>query len=116
MTGGVRNTEWVSVATAAQLMGVCKRQALRRLRRLDRELGGTLLRSIGRKRMPGGSQASKYVVSTPVLLDALRAGPEDAKRDFVRLRLEQLLIVEKLEALRRVVRPLLRRVADTNGT
>ena len=110
------STEWVSVAVAAQLMGVCKRQAQRRLRRLDRELGGRLLRSIGRKRMPGGGQASKYLVCTRVLLDALRAGPEDAKRDFERLRLEQVLIAEKLEALRRLVRPLLRRDPGKNGT
>lgn len=102
-------TEWVSVAVAASLMGVCKRQALRRLRRLDRELGGRLLRSIGRKHMPGGVQASKYMVSSRVLLDTLRAPPETAERDFERLRLEQLLIAERLEALRRLVRPLLLR-------
>lgn len=103
------NSEWVSVSVAASLMGVCKRQALRRLRRLDLELGGRLLRPMGSKRMPGGVQASKYLVSTTVLREALEGAPIDVERDFVRLRLEQLLICEKLEALRRVVRPLMRR-------
>jgi len=107
---------WVSVAVAAALMGVCKRQALRRLRRLDVELYGRLLRSIGSKRMPRGRQASKYLVCIAVLREALAGPPSDVQRDFERLRLEQLLIAEKLEALCRRVRPLLRRPTGANGT
>jgi hypothetical protein len=116
LTGGVRNTEWVSVATAAQLMGVCKRQALRRLRQLDRELGGRLLRSLGRKHMPDGVQASKYLVCTRVLLEALRTAPHDVERDIQTLRLEQALIAQRVEVLRRLVRPLVRRGGAENGT
>lgn len=101
---------------AGSLMGVCRRQALRRLRRLDRELGGRLLRSIGRKHMPSGVQSSKYLVSSRVLLDTLRAAPETVERDFERLRLEQLLIAERLEALRRLVRPLVLAARGENGT
>ena len=101
------------MVTAASLMGLCKRQALRRLQRIDAELGGRLLRSIGSKRMPGGLQASKYLVSTSVLRDALR-GASDLQRDLERLRLEQLLTAEKLEALCRLVRPMLRRPSRPN--
>lgn len=109
-------TAWVSVAVAAALMGLCKRQALRRLRRLDGELGGRLLRAIGDKRMPRGRQASKFLVCTAVLRDALQASPGDVQRDFERLRLEQVLIAEKLDALCRRLRPLLRRPGGANGT
>lgn len=110
------NTEWVSVAVAASLMGLCKRQALRRLRRLDGELGGRLLRSIGDKRMPGGLQASKYLVNTAALREALQPTASDLQRDFERLRLEQLLTAQRLEALCRRLRPLLRRQGSENGT
>lgn len=90
-------------------MGLCKRQALRRLLRLDGQFGGRLLRSMGDKHMPGGVQASKYQVSTAVLREALRAEPSDVDRDIQTLRLEQALITQKLETLRRLVRPLVRR-------
>jgi hypothetical protein len=96
-------------------MGICKRQALRRLRRLDVELGGRLLRSIGPKRMPARVQASKYLVCTSVLREAL-APAGDVQRDFERLRLEQLILSEKLEALCRRLRPILRRPGPSNGT
>ena len=108
-------TEWVSVAVAAALMGLCKRQALRRLRRLDAEQGGRLLRAIGDKRMPGGLQASKFLVNTAALRDALQPSATDLQRDFVRLRLEQVLTAQKLDALCRRLRPALRRQAP-NGT
>jgi hypothetical protein len=107
-------TEWVSVAVAASLMGLCKRQALRRLRRLDGELGGRLLRSIGAKRMPRGLQASKLLVNTSALREALEPSATDLQRDFERLRLEQTLTAQRLEALCRRLRPLLRR--DSSGT
>lgn len=109
-------TEWVSVAVAASLMGLCKRQALRRLRRLDGELGGRLLRSIGRKRMPCGIQASKWLVNTAALREALQPSATDLERDFERLRLEQALTAQRLEALVRRLRPLLRRASAENGT
>ena len=109
-------TDWVSVAVAASLMGLCKRQALRRLRRLDGELGGRLLRSIGDKRMPGGIQASKWLVNTAALREALQPSASDLQRDFERLRLEQALTAQRLEALVTRLRPLLRRQASSNGT
>lgn len=99
----------MSVAVAASLMGLCKRQALRRLRRLDLELGGRLLRSIGDKRMPRGRQASKFLVNTAALREALQPSATDLQRDFERLRLEQALTAQRLEALLRRLRPMLRR-------
>jgi hypothetical protein len=109
-------TEWVSVAVAASLMGLCKRQALRRLRRLDGELGGRLLRSIGDKRMPRGQQASKLLVNTSALREALEPRASDVERDIERLRLEQVLTAQRLDALCRRLRPLLRRPSSSNGT
>lgn len=97
-------------------MGVCKRQALRRLARKNAEVGGRLLRPIGDKRMPGGVQASKYLVSATVLREAMRATPSDLQRDIEALRLEQVLITAKVEALRKLVRPLVRRHAGGNAT
>lgn len=97
-------------------MGVCKRQALRRLTRKNAEVGGRLLKPLGDKRMPRGVQASKYLVSTTVLREALRTEPGDVERDIQALRLDQVLISERVEALRRFVRPLARRLAAANGT
>lgn len=97
-------------------MGVCKRQGLRRLRRLDGELGGTLLRAIGDKRMPRGIQASKWLVNTAALRAALEPSATDLERDIERLRLEQALTAERLAALVRRLRPLLRRERELNGT
>jgi hypothetical protein len=108
-------TEWVSVSVAAALMGICKRQALRRLRRLDAEHGGRVLRSIGSKRMPAGLQSSKLLVNTAALREALQPAATDLQRDFERLRLEQLLTAQKLDALCRRLRPVLRRERP-NGT
>lgn len=119
LTSGVAavNTEWVAISVAASLMGLCKRQALRRLRRLDAELGaGRLLRAIGDKRMPGGLQASKYLVNTAALRAVLEPCATDLQRDVERLRLEQLLTAQRLEALCRRLRPLLRRASGSNGT
>lgn len=108
--------QWITVAAAASLMGVCKRQALRRLARKNAEVGGRLLKPIGAKAMPGGVQASKYLVSATVLREALRAEPSDVQRDIEALRLEQVLIEQKVEALRKLVRPLVRRHAAENAT
>ena len=63
----------------------------------------------GDKRMPDGLQSSKYLVSTAVLREALRVEPSDIDRDIQTLRLEQALITQRLEALRKLVRPLVRR-------
>lgn len=109
-------TEWVTVAVAARLMGVCKRQALRRLRRLDGELGGRLLRSLGNKRMPRGPQSSKWLVNTAALREALEPSAGSLERDFERLRLEQAITAQRLEALCKRLRPLLRRASSPNGT
>ncbi len=100
------NREWISVANAASLMGVCKRQALRLLARRDAELDGRLLRRVGDKRMPSGIQASKYLVSVSTLREAMRA--DGAERDIESLRLEVVMLRQQLAALRRAVRPLLR--------
>jgi hypothetical protein len=93
--------EWISVAHAASMMGVCKRQALRLLARRDAELDGRLLRRLGDKRMPSGVQASKYLVSVTILREALR--PNDAARDIDRLRLEIGALWEQLGSLRRAL-------------
>lgn len=104
--------EWISVAHAASLMGVCHRQALRLLGRLNLELDGRLMRSVGDKRMPGGVQASKYLVSVTILREAMR--PNCAARDFEALKLEVVMLRQQLTAIRRAVSTLLRlgRVAD----
>jgi hypothetical protein len=102
----VVNREWISVANAAALMGVCKRQALRRLARSDAEFGGRLLRRLGDKRMPRGVQASKYLVSVAVLRVAMHA--DEGERDIETLRLEVIVLRQQLTALRRAVLRLLR--------
>ncbi len=95
-------------------MGVCKRQALRRLVRRDAELDGRLLRRLGDKHMPGRVQASKYLVSVVMLRESMR--PDDAQRDVEHLRLEVSMLRQKLTALSRAVRPFLRANGDANGT
>lgn len=98
----VSKREWISVAAAAGLMGLCKRQALRLLVRRNAELEGRLLRPIGEKRMPDGVQASKYLVSVTVLRESLR--PDDAARDLESIRLEVAMMRQQLTALWRIVR------------
>lgn len=108
----MRDTAWITVAAAAALMGVGHRQALRLLVRRDALSGGRLLRRIGDKRMPRGVQASKYLVSTEVFYAEMQPVPEASARDIDTLRAEQVLINEKLDALRKAVRPLLRDAAE----
>lgn len=108
------NRDWITVAHAASLLGVCKRQALRRLVRRDAELDGRLLRRLGDKRMPGRVQASKYLVSVVMLRESMR--PELAERDVESLRLEVAMLRQQLKALRREVRPFLRANGATNAT
>lgn len=108
------NRDWITVAHAASLMGVCKRQALRRLVRRDAELDGRLLRRLGDKRMPSGLQASKYLVSVVMLRESMR--PELVERDVESLRLEVAMLRQKLSALCRDVRPFLRANGGSNGT
>jgi hypothetical protein len=96
----VVNRDWITVAVAAGMMGVCKRQALRLLARRDAAVGGRLLRKLGDKRMPGGVQASKYLVSVAVFREAMR--PDDpAALDLEAMRLELVLIRQQLASLRR---------------
>ena len=96
------NREWITVAVAARMMGVGKRQALRLLVRRDAALGGRLLRALGSKRMPRGVQPSKYHVSVTVLRDALRH--DDAtQRDIEGLRLEVIVLRQQVAALRRAM-------------
>jgi hypothetical protein len=102
-----RKPTWVTVAVAASLMGLGKRGALKRLVRLDRQLEGRLLRAIGTKAMPKGAQASKYLVCLPVLREAMDPDLEDHSRALAEVRAELTLMHQKLEALRKAVRPLL---------
>lgn len=95
-------------------MGVCKRQALRLLARRDVELHGRLLRRVGNKRMPRGTQPSKYLVSVSVLHEAMRH--ETAERDIETLRLEVAMLRQQLSAIRRAVRPLLHPDSAPNET
>lgn len=95
-------------------MGVCKRQALRLLARRDAELEGRLLRRLGDKRMPRGVQASKFLVSVPVLREAMRA--DDGERDFEALRLEVVMLRQQLAALRRAVARVLRQQSAPDAT
>lgn len=110
----VVNGEWITVAAAASLMGVCKRHALRLLVRRDAELEGRLLRRIGVKHMPKGDQASKYLVSLTLLRELMR--PDGAERDIERLELEIVLLGQQLATLRRAVRRLLAAESASNGT
>lgn len=88
-------------------MGVCKRQALRLLARRNDQVGGRLLRPVGTKRGPSGrEQASKWLVSVAVFREAMRHD-DSAGRDIEAIRLEVALIGQKLDALRRAMRPLL---------
>jgi len=97
---------WVSVAVAAQMMGVGKRAALIRLRKLDADLDGRLLKPIGTKAMPRGTQASKFLVCLP-LLRARDPEAEEQSREIAQLRVELSEVRSKLESLRKAVRPLL---------
>lgn len=97
-------------------MGVGHRQALRLLARRNVQVGGRLLRSVGDKRMPRGVQASKWLVSTEVFGEVMRPAPAATERDIAELRAELVLISEKLQALRKAVRPLLRQLAEQNAT
>jgi hypothetical protein len=110
----VVDRDWITVAHAASLLGVCKRQALRRLVRRDAELDGHLLRRLGDKRMPGGVQASKYLVSVVMLRESMR--PDLVERDVESLRLEVAMLRQQVRALRRAVRPFLRSNGGANGT
>jgi hypothetical protein len=107
--------EWISVAAAASIMGVCKRQALRLLVRRNDAVGGRLLRSVGNKRMPRGVQSSKYLVSVTVFREAMR--PDDTtQRDLEALRIEVVLLRQQLGSIRREVRSIQLSRADANGT
>lgn len=95
------NREWITVADAASLMSLSKRQAARRLAVLDAELAGRLLRPIGRKVMPGGEQPSKVLVSVTILREAMRS--DHAERDIQAMRLEIVTIQHQLAAIRRAL-------------
>ncbi len=99
-------SKWVTVAVAASMMGVSERQARRRLKRLDADLDGRLLKPLGTKTMPRGTQASKYLVCLPVLREATDH-EHDASADIVELRAELSEVKRKLESLRKAVKPLL---------
>jgi hypothetical protein len=91
-------------------MGIGKRGALKRLKKLDADLDGRLLKAIGSQAKPtGGSQATKYLVCLPVLREAMDPATEDHSRELAELRAELSVVSRKLEALRKAVKPLLAR-------
>lgn len=106
--------EWISIAAAARLMGVGKRQALRLLKRRDAELEGRLLRRLGDKRMPGGVQPSKFLVSLTMLRESLR--PDDAARELESLRLEMIVVRRQLAAVWARLRARERPPGEANAT
>jgi len=105
----VTKSKWVTVAVAASMMGIGKRGALKRLRKLDADLDGRLLKAIGTQAKPtgSGSQATKYLVCLPVLREAMDPATEDHSRELAELRAELSVVHGKLEALRKAVKPLL---------
>lgn len=105
----------MSVAAAASIMGVCKRQALRILVRRNDAVGGRLLRSVGNKRMPRGVQSSKYLVSLTVFREAMR--PDDTtQRDLEALRIAVAMLRQQVGSLRREVRALQPPRREPNAT
>jgi hypothetical protein len=106
--------EWITVAQAAVLMKLGKRGALQRLGRLNAQWGGHLLKKIGDKQMPGRVQASKYLVSVEVLRRSMLPTSEATEREIDALKVALATTDEKLEALRKAVRPLLRAKVAAN--
>lgn len=100
---------WVTVAVAAKMMSIGKRAALIRLRKLDADLDGRLLKPIGTKAMPKGPRASKYLVCLP-LLRARDPELEEQSREIAQLKAELSEVRSKLESLRKAIRPLLGKV------
>lgn len=96
-------------------MGICKRQALRRLIRRDQAIGGRLLKSMGEKRMPGRTQPSKYLVDLLAFHEVMRPD-ETTALGLETMRLELVVVRQQLGALRRAVAPLQRAVAYWNET
>ena len=93
-------------------MGLSKSQCQRRLNAINESLGGRLLRRLGDKRMPAGTRASKYWVSPTVLREWLAPELEFDVRARIEL-IEQKanLALERSEATRRYVRPLIKALA-----
>jgi hypothetical protein len=99
----------LSVAQAAVLMKISKSQAQRRLNEINVTLGGRLLVKAGDKRMPNGVRASKFWVHPEVLKEWLTPQLEFDIQAHIELIEEQLrLAIERLEATRRCIRPLLK--------
>ena len=71
-------------------MGLGKRGALKRLKKLDADLEGRLLKPLGTQARPSGngSQATKYLVCLPALREALDPATEDHSRELAELRAE----------------------------
>lgn len=89
-------------------MGLGIRGAQKRLKRLDADLDGRLLRAIGTKIMPRGPQPSRLLVNIQVLREAIDPERErDVLDELAEVRAEVSLLSQKLESLRKAVRPLL---------
>lgn len=107
-----REPIWISVAVAAQMMGLCERQARRRLKALDAESDGTLLRPIGVKRMPKtGRHAVKFLVCLPVLRAAVAEQAGGPITDILLMRQEIDELRREVDYLRSAVKPFLARIA-----
>lgn len=90
------------------MMGLGKRGARKRLVKLNADLEGRLLKAIGIKITPKGfEQATKYLVSLDVLRQEMTPNSEDHSAELAEVRAELTLMGEKLEALRKAVKPLL---------
>lgn len=84
---------WITVARAAELMGLSRHAALKRLRALDEDSGGQLLR-----RISSTGKGGKFEVSMGYLRGLLDREPE--KQDVIVARLGT--VEERLSALREV--------------
>jgi hypothetical protein len=107
----------MTVAEAAKIMGLSKSQAQRRLNDINERVGGRLLRKVGDKRMPTGNRASKFLVSPDVLREWMTPQLEiDIQARILLIEQKADLALERSEATRRYVRPLLRQRAKEQRT
>lgn len=87
----------ISVGRAAQVMGLSRRQALRRFHELNRRCDGRLLHPVGFR--PDG-RPSKFEVDAEVLLELHRGNPDAAREDANDLRSRVDDVEQRLVALR----------------
>ena len=96
---------WITVAEAAAMMGLSRRQARRRLRRLDHAVGGMLLLRVSRT-----GNLGNYLVNADLLLAEIRRARTDTTTEIVQLRECQAETSARLDALAARHHQLVRRV------